>query len=152
MPEQYSQEKGDPQFNVEQSYVEAEVVCPRCHHRQERQRRNVCENCKRAIPDGDARSGWNTDPKKLYSGMSEIFPDETQNAPPVKLTKSRGSYGWKVHTKNAAVGIIVAIVVLYAMRFGYKAMVGPTVWKKMHTVTAQNFPKEWAPALDFVFD
>jgi hypothetical protein len=151
MPE-YSQEKGDPQFNVEQSYIEAEVACPRCHHRQERQRRNVCENCKRVIPDGDARSGWNTDPKKLYSGMAEIFPDESASAPPVKLTASRGSYGWKVHIKNAVVGIVLAIVVLYGLRFAYKSIVGPTVWKKMHTVTAQYFPSEFAPALDFVFD
>jgi hypothetical protein len=152
MPEQYSQEKGDPQFNVEQDYVEAEVFCPRCQHRQERQRRNVCENCKRYIPEGDARIGWNTDPKKLYAGMKEIFPDETENAPAVQLKKSRGSYGWKVHVRNSFAGIVFAVLILYGLRFAYKEIVGPAVWKKMHTVTAQTFPKELAPALNFVFD
>jgi hypothetical protein len=149
----YSQEKGDPQFSVEQIYSEAEVVCPRCFHRQERQRRNICQNCKRAIPDGDARLGWNTaDPKKLYSGMEEIFPDASETAPAVNLKKSRGSYGWKVHARSGLVGLSMALVLLFGLRFAYKTFVGPDMWKKMETVTAENMPKEWAPAVKFIFD
>jgi hypothetical protein len=84
--------------------------------------------------------------------MEEIFSAESESAPAVKLKKSRGSYGWKVHVRNGLVGISMAVFLLFGLRFAYKSFVGPVMWKKMETVTAQNMPKDWAPAVKFVFD
>ncbi len=134
--------------------VQGEIVCPRCGHKQLRQRRNNCQNCLHSvsITNGEYRVDWNSDPKKLYAGMQNILSEMEKSQPVISLKASRSSYDWKVAVRNTAVGTAIGVAVFFGFRYSYKMIVGPAACKKMRSVTSQVLPKQITPATKFFFD
>jgi len=139
---------GESQFSVEFQHDEnGEIVCPRCNHKQARRERNVCEECEKFIPDGEIRMGWKSDPKKLYSGMEKIFPQEEESAPVVKMSASRRSFHWQYITRNSIVVVIGILALSYGLLIAYKLAMGKTEWKKIEHSICESMPKELTPLI-----
>jgi len=147
-------ENADAFYKAALDIVQGQVVCPRCGHKQPKQRRNNCQNCLHtvSITNGEFRIDWNSVPKKLYSGMQEILPELEKSQPLLSLKASRSSYDWKISMRNATIGTLISFMAFFGFRYTYRLLVGPVAWKKMQSVSAQVLPKPIVPATKFFFN